>query len=928
LLAVGGVEVSAARAATIYVRVTGDDTNDGRSPAHALRSITHAAAQVTPGDRVVVGPGIYAEGNIAPPPAAFARVTFIADRRGVEVGDPPGSVVVDAAGFDTGFRLEHKPAVRIDGFTIFGAAIGIYVKSQSDQVVISNTIVCNNSSTGIVVQDAAGALIFNNLVYNNAGSGILVFGTVNGSPGTAVINNTVYGNGNRGIFFSGTTIASQDSVVLNNIVQGNVVAGIQVNASSRDGYLSAGNLAADPYASGTPTDVTDVRGDPQFVDPAGPDHVLGGRGFADDDFHLQQIAAGQASTSPAVDIGSDRARRLRLSRASTRSDGRPDSGFVDAGYHYGNFSRLPVHPRVVVRHAPLYVSAANGSDLNDGSTPHIPLQTVARAFELAQPGSRIVLLDGTFHEGELILNRSGKPGRDLIIEGRHSAHINAATFARGMLLSDRHDVTLVGVEVFGAEDSGIEIRDGSTNITLRRCRFHDNAARGLYVNGATGIVADTDLFDHNDARGVQVNGGAMTIFNGSFVANLDQGLWLMNGSTVDVSASTFLDNGKSGVLAEQSQATLTDTTITGSQDGAARFTMGSVGTLTRVVASQNTDVGVQSVSSTVTVSAGAVEGNTRVGIEGIVDAAFGGSTSVDITGTRVCHNEGPGVHAQDTALTMSDVTLCTNEREGLRQSGGSVQAIGTTVMQNQQEGIAIDAADEVVLDGLHVGMNGQNGVEVTDAQALMIKNCVVYSNSANGILVLDTAVPQLWNNLIYANQSAGALISGTTAGSPNAQVLNNTIYGNADRGLVIGGSNDQPASPGATVERNIFQSNGIACTPQCAGLQINELSLPGYAGDYNLNFDPYGALTVPGRHDIFEDPQLVAPNGADHLLGGTGAGDDDFHLSQRAAGQPATSPAVDAGGDTASAAGLSGTTTRTDSVADGGPVDLGYHYQE
>ena len=52
----------------------------------------------------------------------------------------------------------------------------------------------------------------------------------------------------------------------------------------------------------------------------------------------------------------------------------------------------------------------------------------------------------------------------------------------------------------------------------------------------------------------------------------------------------------------------------------------------------------------------------------------------------------------------------------------------------------------------------------------------------------------------------------------------------------------------------------------------------------------------------------------------------DYYLSQRSAGQPVTSPAVNAGILQASDVGLDARTTRTDSVGDTGAVDLGFHY--
>lgn len=51
-----------------------------------------------------------------------------------------------------------------------------------------------------------------------------------------------------------------------------------------------------------------------------------------------------------------------------------------------------------------------------------------------------------------------------------------------------------------------------------------------------------------------------------------------------------------------------------------------------------------------------------------------------------------------------------------------------------------------------------------------------------------------------------------------------------------------------------------------------------------------------------------------------------YYLSQTAAGQPVTSPAVDAGSGSASQMNLVVRTTRSDSRPDSGVVDMGFHY--
>ncbi len=50
-------------------------------------------------------------------------------------------------------------------------------------------------------------------------------------------------------------------------------------------------------------------------------------------YYLSQIAPGQATDSPCVDTGSDTAVNLGLDALTTRTDGVPDAGTVDMGYH-------------------------------------------------------------------------------------------------------------------------------------------------------------------------------------------------------------------------------------------------------------------------------------------------------------------------------------------------------------------------------------------------------------------------------------------------------------------------------------------------------------------------------------------------------------------------------------------------------------------
>jgi hypothetical protein len=90
---------------------------------------------------------------------------------------------------------------------------------------------------------------------------------------------------------------------------------------------------------------------------------------------------------------------------------------------------------------------------------------------------------------------------------------------------------------------------------------------------------------------------------------------------------------------------------------------------------------------------------------------------------------------------------------------------------------------------------------------------------------------------------------------------------------------------------------------------------------------PPGCGTTPVLdHVIWEGgwPDGTAVMDADPLFVAGPAG--AFYLGQSPAGQPLTSPGVDAGSTMASGVGLDGMTTRTDLVGDAGVVDLGVHY--
>jgi hypothetical protein len=348
----------------IYVRTSGDDRNDGKSLNRALATIAVAGRRARAGVTVVVGPGRYPECDLGPP-SDGGLATFLGDSTGERTGDSPGPVLVDAQSpncplspgvGEDGFLLSNACFVTVDGFHIRNALDdGIKVVNQSDFAVIRNNVSFSNRR-GLNVINSDDVRLVNNLTYANRG-GIQTGGTCSrqdctqaGSRRTWIQNNTCYGNiakGGTGILIGAGQGVSNEVTVVYNIMQNNGSAadgnGIQLgNAGTLEGYDAGFNLNAEGRYSGVPKPETDRVDDPLFVNPAGRDGILGGDGFEDDDFHLQQVVSGQQADSLAVDWGLNRtASEAGMAERSTRTDNGLDVANVDLGFHYSGPIVLP-----------------------------------------------------------------------------------------------------------------------------------------------------------------------------------------------------------------------------------------------------------------------------------------------------------------------------------------------------------------------------------------------------------------------------------------------------------------------------------------------------------------------------------------------------------------------------------------------------------
>jgi hypothetical protein len=173
-----------------------------------------------------------------------------------------------------------------------------------------------------------------------------------------------------------------------------------------------------------------------------------------------------------------------------------------------------------------------------------------------------------------------------------------------------------------------------------------------------------------------------------------------------------------------------------------------------------------------------------------------------------------------------------------------------------------------------------------------VEHDIVESSLSAG-LRLSGGPLRVFNVSVTRNEAGGILLEcGGDYRLENVTVADNA-WGVGATGL--------PSATALTVETSVLWNNTTEVSFACSGAApviASSLIEGGY----------------PGGTNIIDTDPLFAPG----PLG-------DYYLSQASAGQPTTSPAVDAGSRPASDQGLDQRTTATDSVPDTGTVDLGYH---
>jgi predicted outer membrane repeat protein len=339
LVGVGGaikVYGAAAHATIRYNRFEGNTAKDGGG-----LYVEHQASAEISGNEIVANHVTEYGGGIVVNDHASAQIiaNVIANNR--SSGDGGGVWIHDGA------------TARAEGNVIAGNHVeqrggGLVVSEGAALQGLDNLIIGNMAAQhggGAWIVEGSTSLFHNRIRRNSAGGnggGVLLQGSTAGP--SELRNNLLEGNhaGGAGagvyVTFSGPTLVN-NSIVANG--RGETGAGLSLGngaAPALTNNVIAGNDYGIQSGGGSPSvtarnDVYDNRlGNYNGVTPGAAD--LSVDPLFVHGFYLSHSAAGQNTNSPLINAGQGTASSLGLHTRTTRTDGVPDQGVVDLGYHY------------------------------------------------------------------------------------------------------------------------------------------------------------------------------------------------------------------------------------------------------------------------------------------------------------------------------------------------------------------------------------------------------------------------------------------------------------------------------------------------------------------------------------------------------------------------------------------------------------------
>jgi hypothetical protein len=315
-----------ALAETLYVRGSGDDQADGRTPKTAFRTVLRAAQVMNHGDTLVIGPGDYSESVLIAERFGTeeARLAILGDESGTLTGDRPGPVTLRPLhSTEPALRIFRSKHLTISGITLEGPGQGLVLEECVDARVerssfhalfcaitlrategvrVESSLV-SSCTFGLSVQNASGTRAAHLTIVHSSATGLLVL-----TSGKGEIRNCIFAANNSSLVADKVSAPNWSSD--RNVIDGPVGPWGQVPAAA---HIHEWNSASGQ-------DRHSVHVVPPFAHPGGSD------------YHVDP-AVRWGGGLPGMRVGSVLEPAVRLDR-----DGhtfRTDAGAVSAGaYDY------------------------------------------------------------------------------------------------------------------------------------------------------------------------------------------------------------------------------------------------------------------------------------------------------------------------------------------------------------------------------------------------------------------------------------------------------------------------------------------------------------------------------------------------------------------------------------------------------------------
>jgi parallel beta-helix repeat protein len=809
-----------------------------------------------------------------------------------------------------------------DGNRVYGnGATGIFLEGDG---VVRRNVVYSNRGHGISVEGWSGSYreVVNNLCYLNGdavGEFNIFFGANywQGKKGL-IANNTVYGGG--GIYIGdATAVTNRHNIIwatgTNNIAlvryaDSTYLGGI-VDSDYNCLYATGGAIVGQwlgnqpelaDWQFATKLDSHSFFADPQFVNAAGADGVLGGNNGSDDNFHLASTAgsyAGAPFTATTSSTFTPNATTSLAIDAATPSSPlgdeiAPNGSRRDLGAFGGTFdaSLSPGTPGVSILNLAANANLRGLKTLYwitrgpwaSGETLRLEYSTNGGASWFTAPGLNAVpynqvsldwdtssLPPGSTYTARLVGNGNGAANAvssvSIIANGPANFYVNDA--------NPTNDVYCSAV----GNESNSGLAPSTPKATLKRmfCDYKLIPGDRVWIDTGWWTLDSTVQFLDSGSVAARIR------FIGSTNA---AGSWF---DRVDNQQNAFLLSSVDNLSLENLKITRSFDAI--HIEGKASHYDDSVQLLGCELAT-NYNSGVYFNYATNLLVAGCnVRDNLYYGIYGV---GYGIIRSNQLWKTTYYD----GARVWGGPLLVEGNTAFQNGAQGIRAIT-LVTCRGNTVFSNNADGLYVEGGADNLCEAIEnrVFLNGlgtYGGSGIYAQSGANAKRNVVYSNKGHGILVegYEGNFRVIANNLAYNNGDAAdeynIYFTPNYWQAKQGLIENNTVYGG--NGIFIG----NPIN--VTNRNNIIWATGAGRYALCRYTHMDRYPNGFMESDYNNLLATDGATLgawLGNQNDLLEwrkatgydahsfsvDPLFVNAAGLDGVIGGTNGLDDNFHLA-------------------------------------------------